>query len=131
MDDSLAALVDRHAERIREAARSELEALVANAATRAKPQGAAPHPKDIDGRRPMHDKLFEKRESLLTVMLQGQDESFLSIYHAMIATLVWLGLKVVLQDFKERHIFIDPTLFVWSFNRCVFAALAVTFRRCS
>lgn len=49
--------------------------------------------------------------------LQAKDESYLSIYHAMLATLIWLGVKLVLQDYKERSVFVDPALFTWSFNK--------------
>lgn len=51
------------------------------------------------------------------LQLQSKDESYLSIYHAMLATLIWLGVKLVLQDYRDRNVFVDPALFSWSFNK--------------
>ncbi len=67
MESNIAALVDEHANRIKAAARTELEAIVAAV----KAQGASAPSADSrgEGRRPMHDKVFEKHESLLTVMV--------------------------------------------------------------
>lgn len=113
MATEFSSLIEQHAERIKDAARRELESIVAEARQNCEP---VKQPEDSrDGRRTMHDKTFEKRESLLTVMvsvcslveqcaaadayphlpavclprfqLQAKDESFLSIYHAMLATL--------------------------------------------
>lgn len=69
MEPDVTALIEQHAERVKKAARLELEAIVAEAMQN---RDAAPKaPEDSrDGRRMMHDKVFEKRESLLTVMVR-------------------------------------------------------------
>jgi len=72
-------------------------------------------------RRMLHEKAFRTRESLLTSMLN--QESYKSIYHIAIATLIWLGLKLVLQDIRNDGILIDFGLLTWSFGSSLSVAL--------
>jgi hypothetical protein len=67
---SINALVEKHAERIKEAARVEFDALLADAKLESKALQAKVDD-TRDGRRPMHDKVFEHvcRESQFTKAL--------------------------------------------------------------
>lgn len=75
------------------------------------------HNKHGDRRVMFHEKVFVDRESLLSQMLSSGDESYRAIYHAMIATLIWLGVKLMLQDYYNRGIFIDFAMLAWSFDK--------------
>jgi len=98
-----------------ETARRLLSALPADAT-------AAHPPKHDDKRQLLHDKVFKPRESLLSTMLKGADESYRAIYHAAIATFVWLGIKIVLEDVRQGTL-IDLSLLSWAFNKSLSVAL--------
>lgn len=69
-----------------------------------------------DKRQLLHEKVFVARESLLTHMLNG-DESFRAIYNAMIAVLLWLGVKLVLQNWETQGRLLDVDSLAWAFGK--------------
>jgi len=69
-------------------------------------------------RKPLHEKVFVPRESVLSEMLQRTgDQSFRAIYHMMLAGLLWLGVRVLLADYKDQGTLVDFGLLTWAFGR--------------
>lgn len=65
----------------------------------------------------LHEKQFVMRESLLTHMLSAGDESYRAIYHGAVASLLWLGVRLLLQDWDKRGVIIDFGLLTWAFSQ--------------
>ena len=111
-----AAAVGRLQTRVAVAA-AEFEAEVARLPAQCGDGSGSSKPRREEKRKLLHDKEFVQRESLLSAMLSSGDESYRAIYHAMIATLIWLGVKQVLQDYSRRDMLIDFGLLTWAFDR--------------
>lgn len=69
-----------------------------------------------DRRHLMHEKSFKPRESVLTHMLQS-DESYRSIYHAAIAALAWLFLRLIISEYKDTGAIVKFDTLSWAFGR--------------
>lgn len=102
------------------AAAADFEAEVARAPVRREVgvgMAGVARPLREEKRKLLHDKAYVARESLLSAMLSSGDESYRAIYHAAIATLIWLGVKLVLQDYSRRDVIIDFGLLTWAFDK--------------
>jgi sterol O-acyltransferase len=116
MEDALQATIsklDAKLDALRDEIRTDLIAVARHAAPNAPTDQSIGHE---EKRKTLHEKVFIPRESLLTKMLSS-DLSYRAIYHAMIATLIWLGVKLILQDYSKRGIFIDFGLLTWAFDK--------------
>lgn len=117
LDDTAAALAERVGADIRatftQAVREEAKRLAQE-----QQQGGAVHEGEPERRVLFHEKQFKVRESVLSQMLaSGPDDSYRSIYHALLAALIWLGVKLMLSDYHSRGVLVDFNLLAWAFDK--------------